>query len=231
MDPIISLFIKCGALYAPTHVVLTPKEGNPFPHSDLYLNKDAVTMYPLLGDRLYKAMVKPWLKEGIEVVVSPATAGIPIAQGMAREFGSHLHDEMFPAVYAELRDPGDKQSGLQLKRGFDRVVKGKRILVGEDITTKGRSAKETVKAAEAAGGIVVGVAVIVDRGGVTAEDLGVERMECLSKLSGYDAHVWRQEECPRCQNKVALEVGVGHGAKWLETELGKAWLAAGGTIA
>jgi orotate phosphoribosyltransferase len=64
----------------------------------------------------------------------------------------------------------EKAHGLQRRiEGPD--VKGKRVLAVEDTSTTGASVKTAIEALENEGAVVVGVAVIVERGGSTNPDL------------------------------------------------------------
>ena len=74
-------------------------------------------------------------------------------------------------VYGAYADK-DGQGGFILKRGYDQLVKGKRIIVVEDLTTTGGSIKKVVETTRAAGADVIGAMAIVNRGGVTKEAIG-----------------------------------------------------------
>jgi orotate phosphoribosyltransferase len=57
----------------------------------------------------------------------------------------------------------EKEEGkLVLRRGF-KIERGEKILVVEDVVTKGGRVQETIEIVHAHGGYVVGVAAIVDR--------------------------------------------------------------------
>jgi orotate phosphoribosyltransferase len=51
---------------------------------------------------------------------------------------------------------------MTLRRGFS-IEKNEKVLVVEDVITTGGSVKEVMELIESSGGIVIGVAVIVDR--------------------------------------------------------------------
>ena len=59
-----------------------------------------------------------------------------------------------------------------IKRGYDKLLHGKRVLVVEDVLTTGGSVRKVVEAVRQAGGEVVGGGAICNRGRVTAEDVG-----------------------------------------------------------
>jgi orotate phosphoribosyltransferase len=83
-------------------------------------------------------------------VISPAMGGLVIGQEVARQLGGRF-------IFAE------KEEGkLVLRRGF-RIAAGERILVVEDVVTKGGRVQETIDIVRSHQGQVLGVAMIVDR--------------------------------------------------------------------
>jgi orotate phosphoribosyltransferase len=92
---------------------------------------------------------------GAVTVVSPAMGGLVIGQEVARQLGLRF-------IFVEKED-----GKLVLRRGF-KIAAGEKILVVEDVVTKGGRVQETLDIVRAHGGNVVGVAMVVDRsnGGV-----------------------------------------------------------------
>jgi len=89
---------------------------------------------------------------GAVTVVSPAMGGLVLGQEVARQLGLRF-------IFVE------KEEGkLTLRRGFQ-IARGERVLVVEDVVTRGGRVQETVDIVRALGGQVVGVAVAVDRSG------------------------------------------------------------------
>jgi orotate phosphoribosyltransferase len=83
-------------------------------------------------------------------VIAPALGGLVIGQEVARQLGVRF-------IFAE------KEEGkLELRRGF-KITPGEKILVIEDVVTKGGRVQETIDIVRAHGGHVTGVAAIVDR--------------------------------------------------------------------
>jgi len=87
---------------------------------------------------------------GAATVVSPAMGGLVIGQEVARQLGLRF-------IFAEKED-----GKLVLRRGF-KIAPGEKILVVEDVVTKGGRVQETLDIVRANGGQVVGVAMVVDR--------------------------------------------------------------------
>jgi orotate phosphoribosyltransferase len=130
--------------------------------SPRYLQCARVLMNPARAAKLAEALaatIPADLRESIDVVLSPAMGGIIIGHEMGRALGKD-------ALFLE------RPEGLfELRRGF-RVEPGQRALMVEDVVTTGLSSREAIKAAEAAGVIVVAEASLVDRSGGSV-DLGV----------------------------------------------------------
>ena len=89
---------------------------------------------------------------GATTVISPAMGGLVIGQEVARQLGLRF-------IFAE------KEEGkLVLRRGFQ-ITPGEKLLVVEDVVTKGGRVQETMAIVQAHGGVVAGVAMVVDRSG------------------------------------------------------------------
>ncbi len=89
---------------------------------------------------------------GAVTVVSPAMGGLVLGQEVARQLRVRF-------IFVE------KEEGkLTLRRGF-KIARSEKILVVEDVVTKGGRVQETIDIVRAHGGDVVGVAMAVDRSG------------------------------------------------------------------
>ena len=89
---------------------------------------------------------------GAATVIAPAMGGLVIGQEVARRLGLRF-------IFAE------KEEGkLVLRRGF-KIAPGEKLLVIEDVVTKGGRVQETIDIVRAHGGAVAGVAMVVDRSG------------------------------------------------------------------
>jgi len=87
---------------------------------------------------------------GAATVVSPAMGGLVLGQEVARQLGLRF-------IFVE------KEEGkLALRRGF-KISPGEKILIVEDVVTKGGRVQETIDIVRAHGGQIVGVAMAVDR--------------------------------------------------------------------
>ena len=103
---------------------------------------------------------------GAVTVVSPAMGGLVLGQEVARQLGLRF-------IFVE-----KEQGKLVLRRGF-KIAAGERILVVEDVVTKGGRVQETVDIVRGHGGQVVGIAMAVDRSGGTVQ-FGVPTFSLIS---------------------------------------------------
>ena len=85
-------------------------------------------------------------------VISPAMGGLVLGQEVARQLGVRF-------IFAEKED-----GKLALRRGF-KIDKDEKLLVIEDVVTKGGRVQETIDIVRAHKGEVVGVGMAVDRSG------------------------------------------------------------------
>src|SRR6266446_4504457 len=105
----------------------------------------ALQQMPIV-EKLGAALAAKVKSLGAVTVVSPAMGGLVIGQEVAR-----LLDLRFIFV--------EKEEGkLVLRRGF-KIAPGEKILVVEDVVTKGGRVRETMDIARAHSGQVVGVAI------------------------------------------------------------------------
>ena len=87
---------------------------------------------------------------GAVTVVSPAMGGLVLGQEVARQLRTRF-------IFVEKED-----GKLVLRRGF-KIAAGEKILIVEDVVTKGGRVQETMDIVRAHQGQVVGVAMAVDR--------------------------------------------------------------------
>jgi orotate phosphoribosyltransferase len=103
-------------------------------------------------EKFAAALVEKVRALGVRTVIAPAMGGLVLGQEVARQLGLRF-------IFAE------KEEGrLVLRRGF-RIARGEKILVVEDVVTKGGRVQETIEIVRAHGGEVAGVAMLVDRSG------------------------------------------------------------------
>lgn len=203
---------ECGALLDGDHFVYVTGD-----HGSGWVSKDDLFPHPRKTDRLATLLAERVRGWGAEMVCGPATGGLILAQWVARCLD-------LDAVYCEHDDTRPDGRALRgrfaLRRGFDRRVAGRRVLVVDDVVNTGHSLREAAEAVRAAGGTVAGAACLVSRGNVGAEEMGVERYEYLLEVK---IPSWPAEECPLCRDGVPINTRYAHGADFVaQQELGAA---------
>ena len=131
-------------------------------HSAYYLQCARLLMNAERAGRIALAISQKMPREvrsEVQAVISPAMGGIIIGHEMGRTLG-------VDAMFVERPD-----GVFGLRRGFT-LAPGTKVLMVEDVVTTGLSSREAIAAIEAAGGIVIAAASVVDRS-AGAVDLGV----------------------------------------------------------
>jgi orotate phosphoribosyltransferase len=203
---VLDLLERVGAFRA-GHFVLTSGR-----HGDKYINKDAIYPSTRETSALCKTFAAHFKDERIDVVIGPAIGAAILSQWTAHHL-TEMNGRDVLSVYADK----DGAGGFVLKRGYDRLVKGKRALIVEDLMTTGGSVKKVIDVAYSAGAEVAGVAAICNRGGVKAADIG--NPPKLVSLVSIQLDSWEGSACALCERKIPVNTEIGHG---------KAFVAAAG---
>jgi orotate phosphoribosyltransferase len=149
----IDLFKKSGALLTGHFILRSGLHSRQFFQCALAL-QDMPTV-----ERFGAALAEKIRGLQIQTVIAPAMGGLVIGQEVARQLGCRF-------IFAE------KEEGkLVLRRGF-KIQPGERLLIVEDVVTKGGRVQETLDIVQAHGGNSVAVAMLVDRSDGTL-NLGV----------------------------------------------------------
>jgi orotate phosphoribosyltransferase len=218
------------AVIADSHIVYTSGK-----HGTAYINKDAVYPHTTKTSRLCRVIAERFADDKVEVVIAPAIGGVILSQWTAHHLSEMSGHEVF-GVYAEKSEKLGSVLwyicfGLRLlwkfipqlgrapeerfviKRGYDKLIAGKNVLVVEDVLTTGGSAKKVIEATRAIGGNVIGLGVLCNRGGITPQDVAdVPKMTALVNVK-LDA--WDEATCPLCKQNVPVNTDVGKGREFL----------------
>ena len=151
-------------------------------HSPIYIQCALVFQHPGHAQRLGAEMNELFAGERVDVVISPALGGIVTGQEVARARGAR-------AIFAE------REAGImRLRRGF-LIRPEERVLVVDDVMTRGGSVRETLAVVQKSAGVAVGIAVVVDRSG---GDLQWEVP--LRSLIRMEAVTYPPQDCPLCRD-------------------------------
>ena len=173
-DSVLDRFRRVGA-YLEGHFRLTSGL-----HSPGYMQCALVLAHPREAEALGAELASRVRSLGATVVLSPALGGIVIGQEVGRALDLR-------AIFAERQD-----GVLVLRRGFT-LSRDDRVLVVEDVVTTGKSTRETIDVARAAGAQVVGAAAIIDRSG------GEQNLDVpFHALATIALPTYQPESCPLC---------------------------------
>jgi orotate phosphoribosyltransferase len=197
----LKLFESCNTILTNSHFVYTSGK-----HGHTYINKDAVYPHTDLVRQLCEEIARqcPWQ---VEVVAGP-TVGAVILSTWVAHFLSEMTGRPILSIYAE----EDAEKNRIFRRGYDVLVKGKSVLVVEDILNTGGSARKVVEAVKKLGGKVAGVFGLCNRGGVGSDDVGGAPVMALVDVT---FEMWDAAECPLCAKGVPINTAVGKGREFL----------------
>lgn len=202
-QPILSLMEMVGAVMHDDHFVYVSGR-----HGSVYINKDRLYPHTMLASKVGQMLAQSVFGKPIDAVAGPALGGIVLSQWTAYHLTKLTKREVV-GVYTE-KTNGDEQ---HFTRGYDALVKGKNVLVVEDITNTGGSVAKVVECVKKAGGKVIQVVVMVNRDpvNVNSETVGAP----FDALGVLPVETYEASECPLCQRGVPINKTVGHWKQFL----------------
>lgn len=197
---------ESGALLEGDHFVYISGQ-----HGSGWIDKDAVYPHTERTSALGELIAQAVADHHIEVVCGPATGGLILAQWVAHHLGAL-------AVFGEHGEiPKDEHHAagkrpFVIKRGYDRIVAERRVLVVDDVVNTGFSIRGTIEAVRSHGGIVEIAASVCNRGALAPERIGVER---LVDLTDIELDSWPREQCLLCREGKPVNTAYAHGADFV----------------
>ena len=179
-DDVLEIFRSAGAIKE-GHFLLASGL-----HSPVYWEKFRILQHPSLTERLCRLIVNHFKGQRIDVVAGPTTGGIILAFETARQLGVR-------GIFAE--KVGDERV---FRRDFE-IAPGEHVLIVDDILTTGSSVRETTRAVNKRGGIIIGIGVLVDRSEKSL-DFDLPLFSCLRSPT----IAYAPQECPLCAARVPL---------------------------
>lgn len=204
MQNVLGILKKTGALIINSHFILTSGK-----HSPTYINKDALYPHTNMACEVGKLFARKFKNLEIDVVAAPALGGIVLSQWTAYHLSKLKRREIL-GVYTEK----DLEKNQVFTRGYDSLVRGKNVLVVEDLTTTGESVRKVIGSVLAHGGKIVAVGVMVNRDPkkVNEGTIGFP----LFALDELYTENYEEQDCPLCKKNVPINTDVGHGKKFIE---------------
>lgn len=208
-DEALSKMEKVGAVLTGDHFVYTSSR-----HGNAYINKDAIFPHVLILSEFCRKIASHFNShrrdKEVDIVVAPALGAIGLCQWVAywlAPYPEHYSRAgKILAAYAE----EDQETGKRVfRRGFANLIGSKRVLVVEDILTTGGSALKVIEAVRELKGEVIGLGVLCNRGGVTAQDVG--NVPDLFALTNVQLDSWSEDKCPLCAKGIPVNTVIGKG--------------------
>jgi orotate phosphoribosyltransferase len=156
-------------------------------HSNRFFQAALLLQYPDVAEKVCAELASKFKNAGIQCVISPAVGGLIVGQEVARALGVR-------AIFAD-----KVNDELVLKRGF-KILPMEKVLVAEDVITRGGRVQQTIDLVRMHGGEVAGVAVIVDRSGGNAK-FDVEHKALLE----LELETYEPDNCPLCESGMEIE--------------------------
>lgn len=203
---ILSILKKTGALITNDHFVLTSGK-----HSSIYINKDAIYPHTKESSMIGRLFAEKFKHLDIDAVAAPALGGIILSQWTAYHLSKIKNKEIY-GVYTEKT----LEKNQIFTRGYELFVKGKNVLVVEDLTTTGGSVKKVIESIRNHGGNVIAVGVMLNRNpkNVNEKSIGAP----FAALKNMFVEAYEASQCPLCKKKVPINTSVGHGRQFIEQQ-------------
>ncbi len=208
---VLAIFKQHHAILEDDHFVYASGD-----HGSGWINKDAIFPHTDAICQLAK-----WLSDAIlntdihfDLICGPVTGGVVLSQWL----GHHLKK---PAIYADkhsvINASGIRQTTFILKRGYDKLVQDKQVLLVDDIINTGHSVLKVKEAITQAGGRVDTIATLINRANVYANDFNTRH---FIYLLDYKIPAWPAKSCPLCQQNKPINIEHAYGAAYLAEQQG-----------
>lgn len=180
-------------------------------HMPVYVNKDALLAHPLLVEQVTKFLAEQNKDKDIEVVAAPVVGGVILGQWVAYHLSKIKNKEIL-SVYADKTEDGP----LVFKRGYDDVIKNKKVLIIEDTIATGLSINKMIDAVKKFSGEIVGLSVLVNR---MPNEINEQSLQIpFTSLCEIPVETYSEDTCPLCKSGVPINTKVGHGKKYLQAK-------------
>lgn len=206
-NEVIKILEKTGAILSNSHFV-----GTSGRHFATYINKDALYPHTQETSHICKLFAQKFQNLPIEAVAAPALGGIILSTWTAYHL-SILKNKEVLGVYTE--KSSDKNQILT--RGYDKLIKGKNVLVIEDLTQTGGSIKKVIESVRQVGGEIIASCVMVNKDPqkINSDTIGAP----FSSLATLEVPSYEAKKCPLCKQNIPINTSIGHGQKFLSQKL------------
>ncbi len=204
------VLINLKAVIYNSHFVYTSGK-----HGSAYLDKTAICLDPVATKFLCHFLVQKipdTVKERIQVVVGPALAGIAVANTVLLTLSDYRLNAEPKIHFAWVEE--DKKGEKSLRPTFQRIVKGKDVLLVDDVINTGHTILSTTKLLEKHGARMLAVATLYNR--AEYDPHLFDPIPVYSLITVKLQEIYPPEECPLCRQGVPINTEFGRGKEFLE---------------
>ena len=198
---IINILEKTDAIVRNSHFV-----GTSGRNMSVYITKDKLLPHTAETFRVTQLLAENYKNLDVDVVAAPVIGGVILGNLVAYHL-SNLQKKEILSVYAEKTPEGP----MVFKRGYDALIKGKKVLIIDDTVATGFSVHKMIDVVRQFGGDIVAMGVMINRvpGEINSETLGIP----FSSLCEIPAETFDEKDCPLCKAGVPINTTLGHGKK------------------
>lgn len=207
------MFEETGAIKTgPGHFVYTSGD-----HGVIYIEKDEIFNCSMKSSDLCKHIAEHFKNSDIDAIAGPESGGIIMANLVAMHLCRLRVMEYIDVIHLLKKGPF-----MVIKKEGEREIRGKKILLVDDIATTGESLKKCAQAINKEEGLVTSIGLLWLRGDFSK----IERMFQGSEifpLIRVRLEGWREEQCRLigpCSKNVPINIEHGHGAEFVKTHHG-----------
>ena len=198
---VIDILEKTGAIFRNSHFV-----GTSGRHMSVYITKDKLLPHTSETFRVTYLLAENYKDLDVDVVAAPVIGGVILGNLVAYHL-SNLQKKEILSVYAEKTPEGP----MVFKRGYDALVKDKKILIIDDTVATGFSVHKMIDVVKQFGGNIVAMGVMINRvpKEINTQTLGVP----FSWLCEIPEETYDEKDCLLCKAGVPINTTLGHGKK------------------
>lgn len=209
-NEVVNILEKTGAIIRNSHFV-----GTSGRHMATYITKDKLLPHTAETFRITQSLAEIFKNLDVDVVAAPIIGGVILGNLVAYHL-SLLQKKEILSVYAEKTPEGP----MVFKRGYDALVKNKKILIIDDTIATGFSVHKMIDVVRQFGGNIVAMGVIINR---VPKEINAQTLQIplFSSLCEIPEDTFDEKDCPQCKSGVPVDTELGHGKKFLEGKKNK----------